>query len=125
MTKLAKKFFTLRNGFILIFSVACLLALWWTTLDLRVIYHMSQHEQLRQELTRRRPTVSDIQPWMTFDYVNVVFKLPPAYLKQSLNITDPHYPNLQISRYARRNNLDPQQLIGQIQNSILNYQSNK
>ena len=32
--------------------------------------------------------VNRIQNWMTFDYINKVFKLPSDYLKNNLNISD-------------------------------------
>lgn len=57
------------------------------------IYHLSLH----------RPISIDsgaIASWMTFDYLNIVFKLPPDYLKNELNITDARYPRLTIKRLA-------------------------
>jgi len=62
--------------------------------------------------------VSDIHTWMTFDYLNVVFKLPTDYLKNKLSITDPRYPNIIINRYALLNDINPQQLLYTIQQLI-------
>jgi hypothetical protein len=48
-------------------------------------------------------TVNDInriQSWMTFDYINKVFRLPTSYLESFLHISDSHYPNMLISQYA-------------------------
>jgi hypothetical protein len=54
-------------------------------------------------------TVADlasVRPWMTFDYLNRFFNLPPQYLQTQLAITDPQYPRLTIGGYAKRNHLD-------------------
>ena len=47
--------------------------------------------------------VSLIEPWMTFDYVSISFKVPSAYLMTALSIASstPKYPNVTIGRYAR------------------------
>lgn len=42
-----------------------------------------------------------VRPWMTFDYINKIFNLPPDYLKTRLDITDPRYPKLSVSEYAK------------------------
>jgi hypothetical protein len=44
--------------------------------------------------------VDKIRDWMTFDYINKVFRLPPAFLKDALGITDALYPNITLRRYA-------------------------
>src|SRR5579872_7402624 len=41
---------------------------------------------------------SSTQAWMTFDYVNRVFTLPPDYLRSTLNISDSRYPRLTIAQ---------------------------
>ena len=40
------------------------------------------------------------QAWMTFEYINHLFSLPPAYLQSNLSITDSHYPRITIAKYA-------------------------
>src|ERR1035437_6268606 len=49
--------------------------------------------------------LAQLASWMTFDYINVVFGIPPDYLKTNLNITDPGYPNIRIDRYAKHNGI--------------------
>ncbi len=44
--------------------------------------------------------VSQIQPWMTFDYLNRNFNLSPDYLKKILLLSDDMYPNITIRRAA-------------------------
>jgi hypothetical protein len=54
-------------------------------------------------LGRRPATASDvylISPWMTFNYINKAFNLPPIYLQNALSITDSAYPNVTISKVA-------------------------
>lgn len=62
-----------------------------------------------------------IDSWMTFDYINTIFKLPKDYLKNSLNISDPHYPRILISRYAKTNKLDIKTFISKIKDSVNSY----
>src|SRR5208283_6194519 len=45
--------------------------------------------------------VDVIRPWMTFDYINTAFRLPPDYLKTQLSVVDTRYPQLTISSYVR------------------------
>lgn len=63
----------------------------------------------------------DIQSWMTFAYINFVFKLPTSYLQGTLHISDPRYPNVQIRRYARDTNLDELQLTISVQHVVSAY----
>lgn len=62
----------------------------------------------------------EIQSWMTFRYINLVFHLPADYLKTSLGITDPHYPNLSINTLGRQQhqtaNAQLQKVIAAIKN---------
>ena len=65
--------------------------------------------------------VSAIAPWMTFDFINHVFNLPPEYLKTTLSITDARYPTLTISHYATESKITTNQLTAQVQNIVKNY----
>ena len=66
---------------------------------------------------------NDIQSWMTFGYLNFIFKLPPDYFQKTLNISDSHYPNVQIYRYAQINHLDYVSLMNNIKNAITAYRN--
>lgn len=82
------------------------------------------HYHYRNYFSPAQPvTVDTIQLWMTFDYINFVFHLPPNYLRDALKITDPHYPRLQIGRYARHGNKNPQELVNAVQNAVRNYKN--
>ncbi len=60
------------------------------------------------------PPASAIESWMTFEYVNVVYKLPVSYLAGSLGIGDAKYPNERLDRYAQEHGLDGAQFLDQI-----------
>ncbi len=82
-------------------------------------YHSGQLriDHRNQETTTQK--LSDIRPWMTFDYINVVFKLPTDYLQNKLNITDYRYPNIRVDRYALHHGLNPNQLLFNIEQLII------
>lgn len=63
-------------------------------------------------------TAADIQPWMTFSYINFVFKLPPGYLQSALAITDSRYPNIQIARYVRLQRLSLEQFLLEVRQAV-------
>ena len=64
-------------------------------------------------------TPEEIEPWMTFSYINFVFKLPRAYLIEALGIDDAQYPDIQINRYARLHGIDSSQLIEKIRAAVV------
>jgi hypothetical protein len=73
-------------------------------------------------------TVNDagiIAPWMTFDYINRLFKLPPEFLKTSLVVTDSRYPQISISGYARSEGMNATVFIGEVQSDLRDYLINK
>ena len=62
-----------------------------------------------------------VESWMTFDYINRIFNLPPEYLKASLQIADSHYPRISVSKYAKSQGIMPDQFVTRIQAAIRNY----
>jgi len=64
------------------------------------------------------PNLAYIQTWMTFDYLNKAFKLPPDYLKLKLNITDSRYPNLSIRHLTDDMKTDPNAVLAEIRAAI-------
>jgi hypothetical protein len=67
---------------------------------------------------------STIESWMTFSYINFIYKLPPTYLQTSLSISDPLFPNLSISHYARDARLVPTAVLLQVQSAVQEYLKN-
>lgn len=107
-----------------------LISLIWFTSTFKQLYRTGNLEvdySITGHPTRlHRPiTISDIKIWMTFDYLNVIFKLDPLYLKNTLAITNSKYPNISIEAYARRNRINPQVLLHNIEQAIINYPQNK
>jgi hypothetical protein len=69
-------------------------------------------------------TVSDIgfvRSWMTFDYVNKLFNIPPDYLKTSLSISDARYPKISIAEYAKDDHLDTPVFLSDVLGALHNY----
>jgi len=65
--------------------------------------------------------VGTIDSWMTFDYLNHIFNLPPAYLQNNLPITNTRYPHLTIRHYARLQQLDAAQFLSQVRAAVRTY----
>ncbi len=64
-----------------------------------------------------------IRPWMTFDYLDKLFALPPEYLKARLGITASNYPWLTLSSYATEQHLDAATFLNEVENAVLGYPS--
>ncbi len=120
-----RRHYNVRGVIIFILFLLCvfeLVSIWrgletvYTGTDPYLSYH---HGQVIREIPVVRP--SDIQPWMTFRYVNFVFKLPPNYLSDTLSLSDPRYPNVQIVRYARMHDLDLSTFMQKVQSSVAQY----
>lgn len=86
-------------------------------------YLTYRHGQILRESGTMQP--SEIQPWMTFQYVNFVFKLPPSYLSGAFGITDSHYPNIQIARYAKAQGLDLATFLARLKQAVGGYTPQK
>jgi hypothetical protein len=95
--------------------------------ELRPTYrHQEETVQLsgktkRQMVSDTAPTIDSIQLWMTFDYINVVFKLPSGYMKDILGISDAQYPNIRLDTYSRRTHIDPEVLLKTVKQYIGTY----
>ncbi len=62
-----------------------------------------------------------IRPWMTFDYINTLYKVPLDYLKTQLSITDPSYPRLSLSGYAEYDATSTTAVLGVVEHSLAAY----
>ncbi len=74
------------------------------------------HNYYRQPIV-----VKDISSWMTFDYINKVFHLPPSYLKDVFKISDQKYPRITIEQLSKETKASSTILIKNIQNDIVIY----
>ena len=65
--------------------------------------------------------VNSIQSWMTFDYINHVFLLPPEYLRTVLLITNNRYPKITIIQYSKDIKSTQNDTLIKVQNAIKNF----
>ena len=90
---------------------------------------LQYRRQWEATLLQRKPlTANDvvsIQPWMTFDYINTAFKLPPDVLKNTLPISDPRYPREVLQSYARRHSIAVPALLNTVRAAVQDYLLNK
>ena len=65
--------------------------------------------------------IPSLQAWMTFDYIDHWFMLPPDYLKTTLNVNDVRYPRLTITRWAKDAGTTPAAALARVQNALKTY----
>ncbi len=118
----------LKISGVILLAAVCLFSLWWFVFNVKKDYQTGelQPTYTREGTTRvyHPITVNSIRSWMTFDYLNVVFKLPKNYLQNVLDITDPRYPNMRIDYYVKRHGLSSSAFVQAVQVAIINYQQN-
>ena len=79
-----------------------------------------------QKFPKTASDVDSIQTWMTFDYMNRIFILPPNYLKTKLEITDTRYPRLTLQRFLKENQTGKTVAsLSEIQNAVRDYFTQK
>lgn len=112
---------------VVLLALLCIVSGWFFIYSLKKFYIAGE---LRPAYSLRKKTfvpppadVADIRTWMTFNYVNVVFKLPPTYLQQQLGITNRYYPNIRIDTYAKYTHMNPKTLLVAVQSAISTYQT--
>jgi len=76
-------------------------------------------QDVRKPLTIKN--VVDIAPWMTFDFINHVFNVPPTYLSNAFNITDANYPRMSLRSYASLHGIDEQTFLVDVQKKVADY----
>lgn len=86
-------------------------------------YRQPYIENIVSKKTISGPLVvpEDIEDWMTFAYINTVFKLPTDYLANTLGIVDSAYPNVSILRYVRTHHLSSNEFIQRLKSVVGNY----
>jgi hypothetical protein len=64
-----------------------------------------------------------IEPWMTFNYVSISYKVPASYLQTMLGISSStaNYPNITINHYAKTVGTNPNSLVEKIKNAVQQY----
>jgi len=91
----------------------------------RRLNNMSADQSLLRALRERGPVgVGDaglIAGWMTFDYIDHLFDLSPAYLETALAIHDSRYPRLTLDEYAEDAKLGGAAFLAQVQDAVRAY----
>ena len=87
----------------------------------RVSLHEALIDSLYQRAVPSEQDIDSVMPWMTFQYINVVFRLPSNYLKDTLHISNSKYPNMSISKYAKASKLDTSSFIVLLKQSVSSY----
>jgi hypothetical protein len=77
--------------------------------------------RLRRDGIPIHSDVNLISGWMTFNYLNKSFNLPPDYLKTELNISDSSYPNITIYRVAKEEGIPINSYLETVKNTITTY----
>lgn len=90
---------------------------------------LSARESLLSNIIKdhANPSASDISlvhSWMTFDYLDRLFHLPPDYLKVQLSITDPTYPKMTITKFAKDIDQNPSSTLERVQGVLRQYFAN-
>jgi hypothetical protein len=115
-----------------------LIALFCIALAILLFFFVRQYQTLRREslISAREmslmtaikdhvhPTVNDanvIRSWMTFDYINKLFTLPPNYLKNQLNISNPAYPKLTIGAFNKSIHANASSTLSNVENAVRQY----
>jgi len=95
----------------------------------RLDYIAAHRESLLRSLHGSGPLsaadASSTQSWMTFDYLNRAFVLPPTYLETSLGITDGRFPRMTIAEYASDVGTSSQSALMNVEDAIGAYFSAK
>lgn len=67
--------------------------------------------------------IGQIQGWMTFSYINYIFRLPANYLSGKLDIADTAYPNFTLDKYASAHKLDQATFLESVKQAAAAYVS--
>ena len=114
----------------IILIILCIVSFLWLMIvykqlysegDLRIEHNFKNH----QIYSHQNQNINNIKIWMTFNYLNIIFRLDPNYLKNTFNISDPKYPNIRIDQYSRHQSINPFLFLYNIQKAITNYSNNK
>lgn len=108
---------SMRIAILAVLAALCALAAWGFVAGLR-----SAHREGRLRPAREADAgEARIMPWMTFEYVNAVFRLPSDYLRSKLGIDDERYPRMDIRSYVERSRQDLKDFVARIRTAIAEY----
>ena len=67
------------------------------------------------------PSVESLEEWMTLNYINKLFNLPPDYLKLALAVSDVSYPNITISKLSAEKNESADAYVATVKEAVKSY----
>jgi len=122
----SKKYFALISLLTVVLIILCVFLVRQYHAIVRQATVSTERVHINDLIRRHSLGVSDaglIEPWMTFAYVGVSFKVPASYFVASLNISTstPKYPNITISRYARMVATSSDVLVKAVRSAVQNY----
>jgi hypothetical protein len=117
------RYITFRNVALAILCIVCIALILFFAKDIFSAYKKGTLFPRRRYVKNGLSTATSVQPWMTFGYVNVIYHLPPSFLKEKLEITNPHYPNIQIGHYAKSEGLTNQEIQLRVNEVVKTYQT--
>ena len=121
----------IKNIGVIVLILFCIILLSFSIIKIKNSYragNLSPNYTLRKYRLynlHNQISVNSIESWMTFNYINIAFKLDSNYLKNNLNIQDPRYPNIVVSSYARSKNINSDLFLQEIKQSIINLNNTK
>lgn len=74
---------------------------------------------------KRKLKTAEIESWMTFDFLNKAFGLPPEYLKNQLDISDKKYPDLTIDNLVKNTSENSGVVLLKVKKLIEDFQNPK
>lgn len=72
--------------------------------------------QAAREAILKNP--ASIENWMTFDYVNRIFGLPPQYLQNALPVTNARYPRLTLRSAAKEAKMQETDYVAAVRRAV-------
>lgn len=121
---------TLLRAALALLAVALVLTAFLLWREYRVVRQVAMYTRVEWmgalpsgDLHGPRPSPEVLRPWMTFEYINRIFSLPPDLLSHSLSIADARYPKLTVAAYARMSGFSADAVITRIAVTIEAWQS--
>lgn len=74
---------------------------------------------------KKKLEAAEIESWMTFDFLNKAFGLPPEYLKNQLDISDKKYPHLTVDNLAKNTGENSGAVLSKVKKLIEDFQNTK
>lgn len=101
---------------LLVLALGLSLSILWSQTSLAA--RIAAARESRRKSLELASNPSLIESWMTFDYLNHIFALPPEYLKNTLSISDTRYPKLTLHSYAKRNSIAENAFLSEVKDAV-------